>query len=241
MYTIDNLKSMLFIDIETVSEFNHYDELCKQRPGSVIHWKKKAENYRRTEVDLVDLTDADLYLKNAALHPEFAKIITISIGQIQFNEDGNPVTEKIRSFYGDDEARFLGEFMGTAQAIFNKNPNIQFTGHNIKNFDFPFLIKRSIINGIRIPHQFHLQNKKPWENCLLDTYDIWKFAGWNSASLDLICDSLNIPSPKAIMKGNETTEEYWNGNLEKIKDYCESDVKSTMNVMLKLSYLPIIL
>lgn len=241
MYNVSDLKSMLFIDIETVSEFNHYDELCKHRPGAVIHWIKKAENYRRTELDLADLTNAELYLKNAALHPEFAKIITISIGQIQFDEDGNPVTEKIRSFYGDDEAQFLSEFMGTAQSIFNKNPNIQFTGHNIKNFDFPFLIKRSIINGIRIPHQFHLQNKKPWENCLLDTYDIWKFAGWNSASLDLICDSLNIPSPKALMKGNETTEEYWNGNLEKIKDYCEADVKSTMNVMLKLSYLPIIL
>lgn len=240
MYSVSNLKSMLFIDIETVSEYKHYSEFCEARPGAVIHWEKKADNYRRTESDCMDLSDADLYLKNAALHPEFAKIIVVSIGQVQFDEDGNPVTDKIRSFYGDDEAEFLAEFMGTTQAIFNKNPNVQFTGHNIKNFDFPFLIKRSIINGVQVPHQLHLQNKKPWENCLLDTYDIWKFAGWNSASLDLICDSLNIPSPKAVMKGNETTEEYWNGNLEKIKTYCEADVKSTMNVMLKLSYLPII-
>lgn len=240
MYNVLSLKSMLFIDIETVSKYDSYTLFSKERPGAVIHWEKKADNYRRTEADCVDLSDADLYLKNAALHPEFAKIIVISIGQIQFDEDGNPVTGKIKSFYGDNEAQFLNEFMGTAQAIFNKNPNVQFTGHNIKNFDFPFLIKRSIINGVQVPHQFHLQNKKPWENCLLDTYDIWKFAGWNSASLDLICDSLNIPSPKTVMKGNETTEEYWNGNLEKIKKYCESDVKSTMNVMLKLSYLPII-
>jgi predicted PolB exonuclease-like 3'-5' exonuclease len=240
MYSVSNLKSMLFIDIETVSEFKYYSEFCENRPGAIIHWVKKAENYRRTEDDLKDLSDADLYIKNAALHPEFAKIIVISIGQIQFDEKGTPVEEKIKSFYGDDEAIFLQEFMGTAQAIFNKNANIQFTGHNIKNFDFPFLIKRSIINGVKIPQQLHLQNKKPWENCLLDTYEIWKFAGWNSASLDLICDSLNIPSPKAIMKGSETTDEYWNGNLEKIKEYCEADVKSTMNVMLKLSYLPIL-
>lgn len=240
MYNVSALKSMLFIDIETVSEFKYYSDFCDARPGAVIHWIKKADNYRRTEADCADLSDADLYKKNAALHPEFAKIIVVSIGQIQFDEDGNPIDAKIRSFYGDDEAKFLAEFMGTAQAIFNKSPNIQFTGHNIKNFDFPFLIKRAIINGVKTPHQFHLQNKKPWENCMLDTYEIWKFAGWNSASLDLICDSLNIPSPKAVMKGSETTDEYWTGNLEKIKTYCESDVKSTMNVMLKLSYLPIL-
>jgi predicted PolB exonuclease-like 3'-5' exonuclease len=231
---------MLFIDIETVSEFKYYSEFCENRPGAIIHWIKKADNYRRTEIDCAELSDADLYLKNAALHPEFAKIIVVSIGQIQFDENGNPINDKIRSFYGDDESVFLHEFMGTIQAIFNKNSNIQFVGHNIKNFDFPFLIKRSIIKGIQVPHQLHLQNKKPWENCLLDTYDIWKFAGWGSASLDLICDTLSIPSPKSLMKGDETTEEYWNGNLEKIKTYCEADVKSTMNVMLKFSYKSII-
>jgi DNA polymerase elongation subunit (family B) len=240
MYSVSNLKSMLFIDIETVSEFKYYSEFCEQRPGAAVHWMKKADNYRRTEIDLSELSDADIYLKNAALHPEFAKIITVSIGQIQFDENGIPIAEKIRSFYGDDESKFLKEFMQTARAIFNKNPNVQFTGHNIKNFDFPFLIKRALVHGIQTPSQFHLQNKKPWENCLLDTYEVWKFAGWNSASLDLICDTLNIPSPKALMKGNETTEEYWNGNLEKIKEYCEADVKSTMNVMLRLSYLPIL-
>jgi predicted PolB exonuclease-like 3'-5' exonuclease len=96
------------------------------------------------------------------------------------------------------------------------------------------------MHGITIPTQFHLQKKKPWENCLLDTYEIWKFAGWSSASLDLICDSLSIPSPKLIMAEASTTTEYWNGNLEKIKDYCEGDVEATMNVMLKISNMEII-
>lgn len=237
MYNVGDLKAMLFIDIETVSEYPTYSEFCDARPGAIIHWEKKADHYRKNEIELANLSTAELYEKNAALHPEFAKIIVISIGQIKFDENDIPLTSKIKSFYGDDETSMLIEFMQTSQAIFKANPNINFVGHNIKNFDFPFLIKRSIINGVRTPHQFHLQNKKPWENCLLDTYDIWKFAGWNSASLDLICDSLNIPSPKAVMKGDETTVEYWAGNLEKIKTYCEADVESTMNVMLKLSYM----
>jgi len=233
MYNETQLKSMLFIDIETASEYSNYEEFCIERPGAVKHWAKKAEQHRNSESHLAKLSDAEMYMHMASLSPEFSKVIVISIGQIKFQE--NFITSKIRSFYTDNEKEILTEFMGTAQAIFNQNPSIQFIGHNIKNFDFPYLIKRAIVNGVAIPHQFHLQKKKPWENCLVDTYEIWKFGGWNSASLDLICDTLNIPSPKTIMEASSTTEEYWNGNLEKIKTYCEGDVKATMNVMLKIS------
>jgi DNA polymerase elongation subunit (family B) len=233
MYNTAELKSMLFIDIETASEYKNYEEFCSNRPGAVKHWAKKAEQHRNSESHLVELTDAEMYIHMAALSPEFSKVIVISLGQIKF-QDGI-TTSKIRSFYTGTEMEILKEFMGTAQAVFNQSPSIQFTGHNIKNFDFPYLIKRAIVNGVSIPNQFHLHKKKPWENCLVDTYEIWKFAGWNSASLDLICDTLNIPSPKTIMEASSTTEEYWNGNLEKIKTYCEGDVKATMNVMLKIS------
>ena len=233
MYNTSELKSMLFIDIETTSEYSTYEEFCSKRPGAVKHWAKKAEQHRNSESHLAELSDAEMYTHMAALSPEFSKVIVISMGQIKFQD--NFTTSKIRSFYGDNEQEILKEFMGTSQAVFNQSPSIQFTGHNIKNFDFPYLIKRAIVNGVSIPHQFHLQKKKPWENCLVDTYEIWKFAGWNSASLDLICDTLNIPSPKTIMEASSTTEEYWNGNLEKIKTYCEGDVKATMNVMLKIS------
>lgn len=240
MYSQKELKSMLFIDIETVSEFESYDLFVAAKPSIQKYWVKKAEQHRAAESQLQNLSDIELYDRMSALSPEFGKIIVISIGQIKFDETGEFTTSKIKSFYGDNEAELLKEFMGTAQSIFNANPGIQFIGHNVKNFDFPYLIKRSIIHGVTIPGPFHLQKKKPWENCLLDTYEIWKFGGWNSSSLDLICDSLNIPSPKLIMKAENTTAEYWNGNLEKIKEYCEGDVLATMNVMLKISYLPII-
>ena len=233
MYSISELKAMLFIDIETASEYPNYEEFCSKRPGGVKHWAKKAEQHRNTESHLAKLTDAEMYTHMAALSPEFSKVIVISFGQIKFEDSFT--SSKIRSFYEGTEKEILKEFMGTAQAIFNQSPSIQFAGHNIKNFDFPYLIKRAIVNGVSMPHQFHLQKKKPWENCLVDTYEIWKFAGWNSASLDLICDTLNIPSPKTIMEASSTTEEYWNGNIEKIKTYCEGDVEATMNVMLKIS------
>ena len=235
MYTQSELKTMLFIDIETTSEFKTNKEFIKNRPIASKYWSKKAEQHRNTESHLADLTDSEMYDHMSALSPEFGKIRVITIGQIQFDEDGIQSKCKIKSFYGDDESSILFEFLGTMQSVFNAKPDIKIIGHNIKNFDIPYIIKRSVINGLQIPHQFHLQKKKPWENCLLDTYDIWKFAGWNSASLDLICDCLGIPSPKEIMKASDTSQEYWNGNLEKIKEYCEGDVKATMNVMLKIS------
>jgi DNA polymerase elongation subunit (family B) len=240
MYSQKELKSMLFIDIETVSEFDSYDSFKTEKPLIEKYWIKKAEQHRSTESQLQNLSDSQLYDRMSALSPEYGKIIVISIGQIKFDETGEFTTSKIKSFYGDNEVEILTQFMGTAQSIFNANPQIQFIGHNIKNFDFPYLIKRSIINGVKIPSQFHLQKKKPWENCLLDTYEIWKFGGWGSTSLDLICDSLNIPSPKLFMQAENTGVEYWSGNLEKIKEYCEGDVKATMNVMLKISNMDIL-
>lgn len=234
MYIQEELKGMLFIDIETTSEFETYKEFKSNRPNAIEHWAKKCKQIQNGGEHL-EKDDAEMYLHMTALYPEFGKIRVISIGQIQFDESGIPLISKIKSFYGDNESEILKEFLGTMQSIFNAKPNIKLIGHNIKNFDMPFIIKRSIINGLLIPHQFQLQKKKPWENCLLDTYEIWKFAGWSSTSLDLICEVLGLESPKEIMHAVETTSEYWNGNLEKIKEYCEGDVKATMNVMLKIS------
>ena len=135
MYSQKELKSMLFIDIETVSEFSNYDSFKKAKPSIEKYWSKKAEQHRATESQLQPLSDSELYDRMSALSPEFGKIIVISIGQIKFDESGEFSTSKIKSFYGDNEAEILKEFMGTAQSIFNANPGIQFIGHNIKNFD----------------------------------------------------------------------------------------------------------
>lgn len=239
MYTEQEIKGMLFIDIETTSEFSTFGEFSRERPRAIEHWAKKCQQIKNNG-EHTEKNDAEMYIHMTALSPEFGKIRVISIGQIQIDQQNEITLSKIKSFYNDNEEVLLQEFLGTMQTIFNAKPNLQLVGHNIKNFDMPFIIKRSIINGLQIPHQFHFQKKKPWENCLLDTYDIWKFAGYNSASLDLICESLNIPSPKDIMHAVETTEQYWAGNLEKIKNYCEGDVKATMNVMLRMSNLNII-
>lgn len=241
MYNISELKSMLFIDIETASQYVDFNDLKSNGPAHMEDlWIKKAESIRLYEPDKKDLDDDTMYIKTASLYPEFGKINTISIGQIKFNEAGEPVSTNIRSFYGDDEPLFLNEFLKTMSLIFLKNPNIQLVGHNIKKFDMPWIVRRALINGITVPTQFYFQKQKPWENCLLDTLEVWKFGGIYGAPLDLICGVLNIPSPKDAMKNTEVSENYWAGKSEEIKNYCEGDILATMNVMLKISNLQII-
>jgi len=240
MYSITDLKEMLFIDIETCSaakDLKGFIDIIG--PNGEEHWIRKAKYIRKDGEEYSDKTDAELYPLNAALYPEFGKVLVISIGQITYPDGVTPV-HKVKSFYGDDEKEILKEFMSTMIKIFKVKPNIKIVGHNIKGFDIPYLLKRSVINGVSIPNQLQLQKLKPWENCLMDTYDLWKFGGWNGASLSLICDLLNIPSPKDAMKAGDVSESYYKGMLEEIKEYCEGDVVATMNVMLKLAGMEII-
>ena len=169
MYSISDLKNMLFIDIETstaAKDLDSFAEIIGENAYS--HWEKKAKYGRQSKSEYEGVSDADMYIKDAALYPEFGRAVVITIGQVTF-PDGITPTPKIKSFYGDDEKNTLKEFMDTMALIFKANPKIQIVGHNIKGFDMPYLIKRSIIQGVEIPQQLHLQKLKPWENCLLDT------------------------------------------------------------------------
>ena len=241
MYSITELKNMLFIDIETCSGFKDLDGFIEDigKNGNE-HWHRKTKHIRKDAPELTDTSDEELYKLNAALYPEFGKSIVISIGQITYPDGINPVS-KVKSFYGDNEHDILEEFMGTMVKIFAAKPSIKIIGHNIKAFDIPYLLKRSVINRIDIPTQLQLQKLKPWETCLIDTYDIWKFGSWNGGSLSLICDLLKIPSPKESMKAGDVSKSYWEDlMLEDIKEYCERDVVATMNLMLRLGGMELI-
>lgn len=241
MYNREDFKNWLFIDIETVSATDNLEEYAQTLGKNTMdHWANKTKYIRQNDPNHSEDTDSQLYQSHAALYPEFGKVIVITVGQVKF-EDEQPVA-KIRSIYGDDEKRVLIEFMQMMNKIFSANGNVKLVGHNIKGFDIPYLLKRSIVNGVPIPYKLQLQKMKPWENCLLDTSEIWKFGTYSGgSSLSLICDLLQIPSPKENMYGGEVTTAYWQEHrLEDIKEYCEADVMATMNMMLKMSNIPLI-
>ena len=242
MYGLEELKQMVFVDIETTTQKETLQDLIDENPNLLEYWQYKSMQCReQNQTELKDIKDDhEMYPRMAGLYPEWGRVVCISIGQIKFNEHGDPISFGKKSFYGEDEKTIVEEFMTTASKIFANYPKMNFVGHNVKGFDLPFLIKRAIIHGIRIPQQFWLQKQKPWENCLLDTYEIWKFGGYNSAKLGLLTELLAIPSPKDLMAGPEVNRYFWQGRIEEIKDYCEKDIEASANLMLRLSGKPLI-
>lgn len=234
MFTQNFLSSLIFIDIETVSGTKNLSELSQ---SMIDLWSERCEYLRDRFEDNKDLNDQDLYEYKSALHAEFNKIVCVSIGRLTFNPDGPKFT--VKSFYGDDEHDIISKTLMGLDQLFSKNPGLKLCGHNVKNFDFPVLCKRAIINGISIPKPFIVHDKKPWEMPLYDTMDIWSFGAWQQGftGLKAICTVLGLPSPKSDIEGKDVTKVYWSekpGELERIMEYCERDTVALGRILCHL-------
>lgn len=238
MFSKDQIKNMLFLDVETVSSHRDLSAMEAEAPQLAEFWPDKANLIRKGKPEIMDLDDAQVYTQEAALYTEFSKIVTISIGQVTFDDAGEPQF-KVKSYYSDNEQEIVEGFWRALMALFNRAPGLKLVGHNITGFDMPLILRKFVKYGLEIPRNLMLHDIKPWESCLIDTSKIWKFGSWTGAPLGLLCTSLDIPSPKNDLSGSKVTEAYWNGQLDRIKDYCEGDVKATANVILKFANMTI--
>ncbi|NOU61456.1 3'-5' exonuclease [Marinifilum caeruleilacunae] len=222
--------SLLFIDIETVSGTEDFEQLS---PKLQDLWEKKS-NYFRKE----DETPADVY-QRAGIYAEFGKIVCISTGMITYKEGGRKFVAK--SFYGDDERLLLEEFADMLTRFCSK-PYRNLCAHNGKEFDFPYIARRMLINGITLPDILDIAGKKPWEVQFIDTMELWKFGDYKHyTSLALLCEVFNIPTPKDDIDGSMVGEVYWKENdLERIAIYCEKDILATAQLFLRYQGEPLI-
>ena len=229
MFDQRTLENILFLDIETVTGVSAYEELSTRMQNC---WDKKALGIQRREGS--ELTSNELYGEKGAIFAEFGKVICISCGYLRMQSD--QFVFKTKSFFGHDEATVLKEFAGTIdQFMATKGRNL--CAHNGKEFDFPYLGRRYLVNGLKIPSALNMQGKKPWEVPYIDTMELWKMGDYKSfTSLDLLTAILDIPTPKDDIDGSEVGRVYWNENdLERIARYCEKDVLATAQVLLKFS------
>lgn len=230
---------ILFLDVETVSQGSCIDELNDH--GRHL-WKQKIGFMaRRDDREWGPEDYANSYKDRAAIYAEFGKIIVISAGIITQSND--VPTLRIKSFYGDDEKEVLESFC----AVLNKNfhdPNLHILcGHNIREFDIPYLCRRFSVHGMDLPNLLSIAGKKPWEiKYVCDTLELWKYGDHkNFTSLDLLAYTLGIASPKETLDGSKVGDCYWNEkDIEKIKQYCERDVVTVAQVYLRLQNLPIL-
>jgi len=226
---LSNIKpeDILFLDIETVPAVSSYNMLDKTFQRL---WDKKSTQFRGEE------QTADEVFDRAGIYAEFGKIICISVGLIK---EKNPFSFRLKSFYGDDEKSLLSEF-SSMLVKFSKNKEALLCAHNGKEFDYPYIARRMIINGMIIPDLLDNSGKKPWEVKLLDTLDLWKFGDYKSyTSLNLLTAILNIPSPKDDIDGSMVARVYYDEHdIMRIVRYCEKDVLAVAQVLLKLMNLP---
>jgi uncharacterized protein YprB with RNaseH-like and TPR domain len=227
---LDNIKveDVLFLDIETVPVVESFELLDPAMKGL---WEKKSLQFRSSDQAATDV------FQRAGIYSEFGKIICISVGLIKGK---NPLSLRLKSFFGSDEKKLLTEFSIMLTKFTIKNKEALLCAHNGKEFDYPYIARRMIINNVNIPDLLDNAGKKPWEVKLLDTMDLWKFGDYkNYTSLNLLTSILGIPTPKDDIDGSMVAGIYYEENdIERIVRYCEKDVLAIVQVLLRFMSLP---
>ena len=217
------LQNVLVVDIETVPAHPSYDDLTDRWKKL---WDRKASFLARDQQ-----TPEELY-ERAGIYAEFGKVVCISAGI--FIPQGEHYGMRIKSFYGHDEKKLLSEFCDLLNSRFTSSAKA-LCGHNGKEFDFPYLSRRILINGLKLPYHLNTAGKKPWEVNHIDTMELWKFGDYKSfTSLDLLAALFDIPTPKDDIDGSMVRSVYYEeGDVERIRIYCEKDIITLANILLR--------
>ncbi len=230
MNTKIDFENILFLDIETVPEIENFNDLSEEKQelfALKTHYQRKEE-----------ITPEDFY-ERAGIWAEFGKIICVSVGYFtNFNSTNRKF--RVTSFFGE-ELQILEDFKNLLDTHFNKPQHI-LCGHNAKEFDFPYIARRMIINQISLPEKLNLFGKKPWEIAHLDTMELWKFGDYKHfTSLKLLTSILGIPSPKDDIDGSKVSTVFYKENdIDRIVTYCEKDTVAVAQLLLRFNNEPLI-
>jgi len=221
-----DLRDILFLDIETVAGTEQYKDVGERLK---TQWARKAGFFKQREEGS---TDEDMYYERAGIYAEFGKIIVIGIGKFIENENGE-LALKTKALFDHDEKKLLEVFKATLDKM---EVNLKLCAHNGKEFDFPYLSRRMLVNGIPLPSVLNFAGRKSWEIPHLDTMELWKFGDYKHyTSLDLLAAIFDIPTSKGVMDGSQVNEVYYKEkDLSKIAEYCVSDVVAVAQVYLRM-------
>ena len=233
--------NILFLDVETVPGTEGFDELSE---GIQELWAVKSRSILRKQAEELEYDEiASTYGERAGIYAEFGKIVCITIGYLVRPTEATPTMLRLKSFTSHTEAHLLQDFSEVLDKHYNNPEKFAFCGHNIKEFDIPYICRRMMVNGLPLPRMLDISGKKPWETKhLIDTMELWKFGDIkNYTSLNLLTHIFGIPSPKDDMSGSDVAGVYWGEkDLDRIAHYCEKDVLATVQLFLKFKRLPLL-
>jgi DNA polymerase elongation subunit (family B) len=218
-------ENILYIDIETVPAYPSFADVPERFREL---WDKKSAYIRKPEQ-----TAEDVY-ERAGIYAEFGKIVCISAGYIA--QQGGQRIFRVKSFFGDDEKALLEEFRTALVKFYESKRGAFLCAHNGREFDFPYISRRMLVNGVKLPPMLNVHGQKPWESTFLDTMDLWKFGDYKHyTSLNLMAALFDIPTPKDDIDGSMVAGVYYSErNLPRIATYCEKDVLTVARLLLKL-------
>ena len=218
---------IVFIDIETVPLEKHFAD-CS--PAFQKHWQRKSTFLRLSDEERGDLDRS--YRGHAGIYAEFSRVLCIGMGYY------SPTKKTIKTtvLHHESEQQLLQNFLATLNAI-KQHADIRFCGHNVKEFDLPFLCRRLTVHGFALPQELNMAGLKPWENNHIDTMELWRFGDYKRyTALDLLATVLNIPSSKTDIDGSQVANVFYEEqNLDRILAYCERDVVTTAKIYYRLT------
>lgn len=228
-----SLDKILFLDIETVQQTAELSELS---PAMQHLWTEKFEAIRRRMPDRYapDASAEFAYQNGGGIYSEFARIVCISVGII-YHKNGE-MRMRTTSYAGNDEVKILTDFSELINKFMAKSDRL-ICGHNVKEFDVPFICRRMLINGLPLPKKLDLAGRKPWDTPLLDTMELWRFGDYKSfTTLKLLCEIFGVPTPKDDIDGSQVASVFYNErDVARIATYCEKDVVATAQVLLRMN------
>src|SRR5690606_21163761 len=195
-------------------------------------WRHKMK-YMHLDADQ-SADPASVFQERAGIFAEFGKIVCIGLGFLHEEEDQTVV--RLKAVADEDEKSLLQSFCKLLNTFEDKNKEVILCGHNIKEFDLPYICRRLLVNGMDLPPSLQLSGLKPWQITHQDTLELWRFGDYKHyTSLELMAAVLNVPSSKSDIDGSEVSRVYWEEkNLSRIAKYCLQDVYTTTLVYLKL-------
>lgn len=222
-----NLNNYIFFDIETCGQYYTYDDFKLNDNEGAHIYDMKCQRMKGTQGWTGDpIFD---YKNKVSIHPEFGKIVCLSFGKFVDNDP------KIKTIMEDDDLTtmiLIGNLFKKASS-----QNLIPIGWNIKEFDVPWINRRTFLNGLKVPNVLDTNEKKPWDVNVVDIKEYWKGTSKLDITFEEAAYALKLPSPKAKMNGSMVHDDYWNGNLDNIKEYCEMDVITMMLMLKKLTEL----
>jgi len=225
-----DIHDILFLDIETVPWHKSFKDMPEKMQAL---WEKKSSYFRNED------ESGEEVFNRAGIYAEFGKIICISVGVIA--QAKAELGLRIKSYFNEDEKILLNEFSAMLRN-YAANKILYLCAHNGKEFDFPYIARRMLINGLKLPTLLDNAGKKPWEIHHLDTMELWKFGDFKHyTSLDLLTTIFNIPSPKNDMDGSMVAGVYWEDkDLKRIVYYCQNDVQAIVQLFMRYKGLDLI-